>query len=127
MLREGVDGRVVPAPPALPEREPVVVALERRVVLDARPTLGLLAAGFAADRALGTSAAGVEPAAPGSAAAAAAGADWAAAAATGLGRGGVGPGPGPRGWGGGGGVAMALGCGAEGKTGLGDRGLSPQA
>ncbi len=113
MLREGVDGRVVPAPPALPEREPVVVALERRVVLDARPTLGLLAAGFAADRALGTSAAGVEPAAPGSAAAAAAGADWAAAAATGLGRG-VG-------------VAMAQGCGAEGKTGLGDRGLSPQA
>ena len=69
MLLEGVDGRLVPAPPPVREREP------------AAAVRGLLAAGFAAARALGAPAAAAELAAPGAAAtAAAAGAGLAAAA-----------------------------------------------
>ena len=73
MLLEGVDGRLVPAPPPVREREP------------AAAVRGLLAAGFAAARALGGPAAAAELAAPGTAdaataAAAGAGADLAAAA-----------------------------------------------
>ena len=71
MLLEGVDGRLVPAPPPVREREP------------AAAVRGLLAAGFAAARALGARAAAAELAAPGAAAAAtaaAAGAGLAAAA-----------------------------------------------
>ena len=73
MLLEGVDGRLVPAPPPVREREP------------AAAVRGLLAAGFAAARALGAPAAAAELAAPGTAAAdtaaaAGAGADLAAAA-----------------------------------------------
>ena len=69
MLLEGVDGRLVPAPPPVREREP------------AAAVRGWLAAGFAAARALGAPAAAAELAAPGAAAtAAAAGAGLAAAA-----------------------------------------------
>ena len=60
MLLEGVDGRLVPAPPPVREREP------------AAAVRGLLAAGFAAARALGAPAAAAELAAPGAAATAAA-------------------------------------------------------
>ncbi|MCT0228668.1 hypothetical protein KQ300_10780 [Synechococcus sp. CS-1331] len=58
LLLEGVDGRLVPAPPPVREREP------------AAAVRGLLAAGFAAARALGAPAAAAELAAPGAAAAA---------------------------------------------------------
>ena len=74
MLLEGVDGRLVPAPPPVREREP------------AAAVRGLLAAGFAAARALGAPAAAAELAAPGTAAAAkpaAAGAGAGLAAAAG--------------------------------------------
>ena len=69
MLLDGVDGRVVPAPPPVREREP------------AAAVRGLLAAGFAAARALGAPAAAAELAAPGTAAAAAAAAAGAGLAA----------------------------------------------
>ena len=69
MLLEGVDGRLVPAPPPVREREP------------AAAVRGLLAAGFAAARALGAPAAAAELAAPGTAAAAAAAGAGAAVAA----------------------------------------------
>ena len=71
MLLEGVDGRLVPAPPPVREREPAAAVRD------------LLAAGFAAAKALGAPAAAAELAAPGTAAApaaAAAGAGLAAAA-----------------------------------------------
>ena len=69
MLLEGVDGRLVPAPPPVREREP------------AAAVRGLLAAGFAAAKALGAPAAAAELAAPGTAAAAAAAAAGAGLAA----------------------------------------------
>ena len=69
MLLEGVDGRLVPAPPPVREREP------------AEAVRGLLAAGFAAARALGAPAAAADLAAPGTAAAAAAAAAGAGLAA----------------------------------------------
>jgi hypothetical protein len=86
LLREGVVGGVVPAPLPAPARVPVELALERRVVLEARRAVEAagLATAFAAGgwdaaagRALGAAADGVEVAA----AAAAAGVEVAAAAA----------------------------------------------
>ena len=86
LLREGVIGGVVPAPLPAPVRAPVELALERRVVLEARRAVEAagLATAFAAGgwaaaagRALGAAAGGVELAA----AAAATGVELAAAAA----------------------------------------------
>ena len=79
LLREGVVGGVVPAPLPAPVRAPVELALERRVVLEARRAVE--AAGLATAFAAG----GVELAAAAAAtgvelAAAAAGADLAVAA-----------------------------------------------
>ena len=98
LLREGVVGGVVPAPLPAPEREPVELALERRVVLDARRAVEAtgLATAFAAvglaaaaERALRGSAEGLELAAAAPATgmelvAAAAGTDLAAAAPLGV-------------------------------------------
>ena len=95
LLREGVVGGVVPAPLPAPVRAPVELALERRVVLEARRAVeaaGLATAFAAGDwaaaagRAVGAAAGGVELAAAAAAtdvvelAAAAAGAGLAAAA-----------------------------------------------
>ena len=86
LLREGVVGGVVPAPLPAPVRAPVELALERRVVLEARRAVEAagLATAFAAGgwaaaagRALGAAAGGVELAT----AAAATGVELAAATA----------------------------------------------